>query len=139
MGASPLSFNFSNTQGQPSPTGQVMTITNNGGGTLSWYSNVNILASSWLGTTPSSGSILPGQTGQVTINVNTSSLTPGNYEGQVILNGKDARGNNAPGSPQTIAISLVIQPPCSISLPSSSARRLNHQADRNGLRTSWSI
>ena len=121
MGTSLLSFNFSNTQGQPSPTGQVMTITNNGGGTLSWYSNVNILASSWLGTTPSSGSILPGQTGQVTINVNTSSLTPGNYEGQVILNGKDARGNNAPGSPQTIAISLVIQPPCSISLPSSSA------------------
>jgi len=121
MGTSLLSFNFSNTQGQPSPTGQVMTITNNGGGTLNWYTNVNILASSWLGTSPSSGSILPGQTGQVTINVNTSSLPPGNYEGQVILNGKDARGNNAPGSPQTITISLVIQPPCSISLPSSSA------------------
>jgi hypothetical protein len=121
MGASPLSFNFSNTQGQPSPAGQVMTITNTGGSALRWYTNVNTLPSSWLAASPSSGSILPGQTGQVTINVNTSSLTPGNYEGQVILNGVDARGNMAPGSPQSITISLVIQPPCSISLPSSSA------------------
>jgi hypothetical protein len=121
MGASPLSINFSNIQGQPNPAGQVVTITNNGGSSLKWSSAINQSASNWLGTSPSSGSILPGQTGQVTINVNTSSLTPGNYEGQVILNGKDARANNAPGSPQTITISLVIQPPCSISLPSSSA------------------
>src|SRR5260370_27494698 len=94
MGTSLLSFNFSNTQGQPSPTGQVMTITNNGGGTLSWYSNVNILASSWLGTSPSSGSILPGQTGQVTINVNTSSLTPDNSACHININRKHPKSNN---------------------------------------------
>ncbi len=37
MSASPLSLNFSNIQGQPDPTGQVVTITNNGRSPLSWH------------------------------------------------------------------------------------------------------
>jgi BACON domain-containing protein len=121
MGASPLSLNFSNTQGQPSPTGQVVTITNNGGSPLKWNASPNCLTSCWLNTLPTGGTIAIGQTGQVTINVNTSQLTPGNYVGQVTLFGKDANGKDAPGSPQTITINLVVQPPCSISPPSSSA------------------
>ncbi len=121
MGASPLSLNFSNTQGQPNPTGQVVTITNNGTSTLKWYSRVTTLYLGWLGASPSGGTIAPGQTGQVTINVDTKQLTPGSYVGQVVLNGMDARGNPAPGSPQTITVTLVVQPPCAISLPSSSS------------------
>ena len=117
MGASPLSLNFSNTQGQPSPTGQVVTITNNGGGPLKWNITVTTLFSIWLGASPSGGTIAPGQSGQVTINVNTAKLTPGSYVGQVTLNGM----NSAPGSPQTITITLVVQPPCTISPSSSSA------------------
>jgi hypothetical protein len=121
MGASPLSLNFSNIQGQPSPTGQVATITNNGGSELKWHTSVTILYSSWLNTSPSGGTIAAGQSGQVTIKVNTATLTPGNYVGQVTLNGMDAKGNPAPGSPKTIGVNLVVQPPCTISPPSSSA------------------
>ena len=120
MGASPLGLNFSNTQGLPNPTGQVVTITNNGGSPLRWYSSVTPLLGTWLGATPTGGIIAPGQTGQVTINVNTSKLTPGTYAGQVTLNGLDASGNTAPGSPQVVAVNLVMQPPCAISQPSSS-------------------
>ncbi len=121
MGASPLSLNFSNTQGQPNPAGQVVTITNNGTSALKWYSRVTTLYLSWLGASPSGGTIAPGQTGQLTININTAVLTPGSYVGQVTLNGMDAKGNLAPGSPQTITITLVVQPPCAISPPSSSS------------------
>jgi BACON domain-containing protein len=125
MGASPLSLNFNNIQGQPSPTGQVATITNNGGSELKWHTSVTILSSSWLNTSPSGGTIAPGQSGQVTIKVNTANLTPGNYVGQITLNGMDVKGNLAPGSPKTIIVNLVMQLPCTMSPPSSSALALS--------------
>jgi len=121
MGASPLSLNFSNTQGLPNPTGQVVTITNSGGSSLKWSMIITPLTGGWLGAAPTGGTIAPGQTGQMTINVNTSTLTPGTYAGQITLKGLDTNGNAAPGSPQTISVNLVIQPPCAITQPSSSA------------------
>jgi hypothetical protein len=121
MAASPLTLNFSNTQGQPNPTGQVVTITNNGRSPLTWRTNVACLLSCWLGSAPSGGTIGAGQAGQITIKVDTSQLTPGNYVGQVTLNGFDSKGAPAPGSPQIITINLVVQPPCIISPPSSSS------------------
>jgi hypothetical protein len=102
-----------------------VTITNNGHSALSWHSTPQPLASSWLGASPSGGTIALGQSGQVTIKVNTATLTPGNYVGQVTLNGMDAKGNLAPGSPKTITVNLVMQPPCTISPPSSSALALS--------------
>jgi hypothetical protein len=120
MNASPLSLNFSNTQGQPSPSGQVVTITNNGKSPLKWNASPIPFAFSWLGASPSGGTIAPGQSGQVTVTVDTTKLTPGSYVGQVTLNGMDANGNLAPGSPQTITVTLVVQPPCTMSPPSSS-------------------
>ena len=122
MSASPLSLNFSNIQGQPDPTGQVVTITNNGHSPLNWHVTATPLPSFvWLGASPAGGMIAPGQSGQMTVHVYTAQLTPGNYVGQITLNGMDAKGNAAPGSPQTIIVNLVIQPPCTLSPPSSSA------------------
>ena len=122
MSASPLSLNFSNIQGQPDPTGQVVTITNNGRSPLSWHVTATPLPSFvWLGASPAGGMIAPGQSGQVTVHVSTAQLTPGNYVGQITLNGMDAKGIPAPGSPQTIIVNLVMQPPCTLSPPSSSA------------------
>ena len=122
MSASPLSLNFSNIQGQPNPTGQVVTITNNGHSSLSWHVTATPLPSfTWLTASPTGSTIAPGQSGQVTVKVNTTPLTPGNYVGQITLNGMDAKGNAAPGSPQIIMVSLVMQPPCTLSPPSSSA------------------
>jgi hypothetical protein len=130
MGASPLSINFSNIQGQPNPAGQVVTITNNGGSSLRWSTTINQSSSNWLGAAPSGGVIAPGQTGQLMINVNTSPLTPGNYSGQIILNGYNSNGGSAPGSPQTINVNLTVQPPCSMSR--SSSRSLSFNAVQGG-------
>jgi hypothetical protein len=121
MSASPLNLNFSNTQGQPNPSGQIVTIANNGSGPLKWNTSVNQLASSWLYAAPSGGTVAPKQTGQVTVSVDTSLLTPGTYVGQVILDGKDIGGHEASGSPEIVTINLVVQPPCVLTRPSSSA------------------
>src|SRR6266571_2294277 len=121
MSASPLSLNFSIIQGQPSPTGQVVTIANNGHSPLSWHATAMPTLFVWLAASPSGGTIVPGQSGQVTIHVNTAQLTPGNYVGQITLVGMDAKGIPAPGSPQTIVVDLVMQSPCTLSPPSSSA------------------
>jgi hypothetical protein len=120
LGAAPLNLNFSTTQGLPNPPGQVVTITNTGGGTLYWHTTVNGLSNTWLGASPTGGSIPAGGTGQVTVNINTQSLTPNTYVGQVILNGTNSGGISASGSPQTIMINLVVLPPCILQPPSSS-------------------
>ncbi len=122
LGASPLNLNFSNIAGQPDPTGQVVSVTNTGRSPLSWHVTASPFPSFvWLTATPPGGTVAPGQSEQVTVKVLTSQLTPGNYVGQVTLNGMDAKGNPAPGSPQTIVVNLTIQPPCTLSPPSSSA------------------
>ena len=53
--------------------------------------------------------------------MNTEQLISGNYVGQITLNGMDANGKLSPGSPQIITVNLVVQSPCTISPPSSSA------------------
>lgn len=121
VGASPLNLNFSNTQGQPNPNGQVVTITNNGGSTLYWKASPAEFVCSWLGVSPTGGSVPPGQAGAVTIKVNTSCLSPGTYAGQVTLEGMDSQGKTISGSPQTISVNLVVQPACTLTQPSSSS------------------
>ena len=121
MGATPLSLNFSTTQGMPNPPGQVVTITNTGKSALHWHTTVNILASSWLGAGPTGGIVAQGQTGQVNIYINTADLTPNTYVGQVILVGTDSNGAPASGSPQTITVNLLVLPPCTLQPPSLSS------------------
>jgi hypothetical protein len=121
MGVSPLSLNFSTISGQATPTGQAVTITNNGGSALQWHSNITLLTTSWLSVSPGGGMVAPGETGQLTVNISTSGLTPGSYTGQLTLSGTDMRGSHASGSPQVITVSLVVQPPCTLAQPSQSS------------------
>ncbi len=122
LGAAPLNLNFSTTEGADDPPGQVVTITNTGGTPLLWHTAVQLLATSWLGVSPTGGTIQPGQTGQLTINVsaNDSGLSPGEYAGQVTVEGSDENGNLAAGSPQTILINFMVSPPCTLSQPTAS-------------------
>lgn len=125
MGVSPLSLNFSTTQGLASPPAQVVTITNTStasGNALQWHTSVNQLATAWLGASPTGGTIAPGQTSQLTVTVMTTGLTPGLYQGQVILQATYNNGqSSAGGSPQTVSINLQVLPPCSLDQPSLSS------------------
>ncbi|HLG63312.1 MAG TPA: hypothetical protein VKY19_15340 [Ktedonosporobacter sp.] len=121
LGASPLNLNFSTTQGQPNPPGQTVTITNTGGSPLMWRTSLNLLTNLWLGASPSGGTIQPGQTALLTVNVSASSLSPGTYVGQVVLTGTDPNNVVAGGSPQSIMINFTVLPPCTLQQPSSSS------------------
>lgn len=125
MGVSPLSLNFSTIQGQASPAGQVLTITNNGGSPLKWRTSITMLNSGWISIAPASGTVPPGQTGQATVNLTTTNLTPGNYSGLVTILGNDTRNAPASGNPQTITVSLSVQPLCSLAQPSAGALLFN--------------
>jgi hypothetical protein len=119
--ASPLNISASLTLGQQDPPGQLVTITNTGRGLLNWSTSVNTSTAPWLRVSPAGGTIAPGQTGQLQVNVSGAHLSPGTYVGQVQINGTDS--NNVPvgGSPQTITVTFVVQPPCTLAAPSSQA------------------
>ena len=121
LGAAPLSVGFSTVQGQPVSSGQTVLITNSGQSVLQWHTNVSQLATSWLSASPTGGTIKSGQTATLTILAVSTGLTPGTYNGQVLLNGADTTGQLASGSPQTVAVQLQVSPPCALVQPSASA------------------
>jgi uncharacterized membrane protein len=125
MSASPLTMTFTAIAGQSKSDGQVVVISNTGQSMLQWHTQVSLLSNSWLGASPTGGTIAPGQTAQVLVTVNpaTANLTPGDYNGQVTIIGTDTSVNQnaASGSPQNIAVLLHVLPPCGLQAPSSSA------------------
>ncbi|MBI1747735.1 MAG: hypothetical protein HYR55_14275 [Acidobacteria bacterium] len=93
---SPTSLSFRGTQGCQNPTNQTLSLTNGGGGTLSWTA---VTDSPWLTVSPALGTA----PSQVAVSVNTSALTAGNYSGTITI--------NAPGAvntPQTATVSLTV-------------------------------
>lgn len=70
----PPAFNFDSAAGY-----QTLSISNTGGGTLSW--NVRADQPWWIKVYPESGT----GSGTVSININTAALVPGNYKGTIIV------------------------------------------------------
>ncbi len=124
MTAAPLVMNFSAVQGQTTPSTQTVVISNTGQSAMQWKASVSIIASSpWLAATPSGGTINPGQTATLTILTSASVLTPNTYNGQVTIQGYDAKTGQiaAGGSPQTVSVQLQVTAACALVQPSSSA------------------
>ena len=76
---SQLNLNFSYVQGQPNPPPQAITITNIGGSTLTWHTNINQLLQLNLVTLPSGGPISAGQSTTMQVRVLPAQLNPGKY------------------------------------------------------------
>lgn len=112
----PAGMTFAGVVGQPAPPGQLATITNGGGGSLAWTATAaTTVGGAWLAVTPSRGNLASKQA--VSLNVTASvlaGLIPGTYTGTITIAGKDGAGNAVAGSPQTIAVTFVVQPPCTI-------------------------
>jgi hypothetical protein len=121
MSAAPLNLNFAANQGQGNLPGQTVTITNSGRSALHWNSAANTRLDPWLTTTPTSGTIAPGQTAQMTVTVNAGSLAPGSYTAQIQLSGTDATHALAGGSPQSVVVNFQVSAPCVLAKPSSSS------------------
>jgi hypothetical protein len=111
---SPLSFQFTATQGQSNPPGQQIIIGNSGNSALYWQASINSSSSSWLSVTPANGNIVAGDSMAAQVNVNSAGLTPGSYHGQITVTATDASGMQVQGSPQTALGTLQVLQPCTL-------------------------
>ena len=109
IGTSPTSISFVATQGGTNPASQTLTISNTGGGTLSWTASDD---ASWLTLSPASGT---GNTA-VTLTVTTGSLTAGNYSATVAMN---AVGASSVTVPVTVTVATAPVPPAIGASPTS--------------------
>jgi pimeloyl-ACP methyl ester carboxylesterase len=90
LSKSSLSFAF--TVGGATPPAQSVTVTNSGGGALTWSASSN---ATWLNVSTASGTL--------TVSVNPAGLTPGPYDGIVSVTAADASN-----SPQAISVTLTV-------------------------------
>ncbi|MFN7923114.1 MAG: BACON domain-containing carbohydrate-binding protein, partial [Bryobacteraceae bacterium] len=102
---SPASLTFTGTQGGANPAAQVLSITNSGGGTLTWTASSN---QPWLTLTPSANSVSAA--------VSLSGLTPNTYNATITIT-----ATGATNTPQTVAVTLTVSaaPPTINFSPSS--------------------
>jgi hypothetical protein len=94
IGVSPTSLSFTATQGSANPAPQSLSISNTGGGTLSWTTDKNV---PWLTLTPTSGTA----NGHVIVNVVTGVAPAGTYNGAITLNAAGA-------SPVTVPVLFTV-------------------------------
>jgi len=101
IGASPMSLSFGATQGGANPAAQTVSISNTGGGTLSWSASVN---APWL--TLSRG--LGTGNGVVTVSVVAGTTAIGTYNGNITIS---AIGASSVSMPVTFTVDTAPVPP----------------------------
>lgn len=131
MSLMPAVLSFTANDGAANPAAQTLTLSNPGSKPLSWSLNNSPLAiapyqasllnalgasASWLNTDKTSGTIDPGGTDQIQVIVNSQSLLPGSYAGSLVFTAPQG----AIDSPQTVSVSLTIQPHCDLLTSSGS-------------------
>jgi uncharacterized protein (TIGR03437 family) len=101
---------FSYTVGGAAPATQTVSVTNSGGGTLTWSATSG---ASWLTVSPASGT----GSGTLTLGINTAGLAAQTYNGAITVT-----ASGAANSPQTIAVTLTVSAAApAISLSASKA------------------
>jgi hypothetical protein len=109
IGVSPTNLSFAATQGDANPATQTLSISNTGGGTLSWTASDN---APWLTPSPASGT----GNGPVTLTVTTGTLTAGSYSGTVTMS---AAGATPVTVPVTFTVVTAPVPPAIGASPTS--------------------
>lgn len=99
IGFSPTSLAFDGTAGGTNPAGKTVTITNTGGGTLTWTISDD---APWLSVTPTSGTTTT-EADTLTATVNIGGLAAGTYNGAITI-----AATGATNSPRTIPVSLTL-------------------------------
>ena len=77
-----------------------LTVTNDGGGTLTWTASAN---QAWVTLSPASGNVASGSDEVVGVEVDASGLGAGTHTATITVSG------NADDSPQTVDLELVVQ------------------------------
>lgn len=106
---------FTAVQGQTDPAPQTLTLLSGGKKAFSW----NVVPVStfplWLHLSATQGKATA--TGvQVIVSTQAGQLTPGTYAANLLVRAFDGQGKALSESPQTLAVVLVVQVPCSLSV-----------------------
>ena len=109
IGASPTSLSFAATAGGANPATKVLSISNTGGGTLSWTATDS---ATWLTLSPASGT----GNGTVTLTATTGTLTAGSYSGTVTMSATGAVPRTVP---VTFTVAAAPVPPAIGASPTS--------------------
>ncbi|GAC1634127.1 MAG: hypothetical protein NVS4B11_35870 [Ktedonobacteraceae bacterium] len=116
MTVSTATLAYNGVVGQAGPAPQSVIVTNTVGGTLNWQAAVaTTIGGNWLSVAPASGSLTAHQSASLSVTATQlNTLTPGTYNGTITITGDDGAGHAAPGSPQVIPVSFVVQAACAI-------------------------
>lgn len=120
--AAPATIPFSGIIGQGgSIPPQNITLTNTGGGTLTWHATAaTAVGGAWLAIAPATGTLASQQAATITVTPSLlATLQAGTYTGTITITGTDSLGHPAAGSPLSIPVSLVVQAPCAIATATS--------------------
>ncbi len=111
IAVAPANLTFQYTIGGASPSGQLIQLTNSGGGTLNWTATSN---ASWLSMTPTSGTV----PSTLTASVAPSGLAAATYSGNIQI-----ASVGASNTPVTVPVSLVVAPaqPAAIAVTSAAS------------------
>lgn len=131
MNVTPSVLSFTAIDGSVNPAAQSLTISNEGHKNLYWQldpqslqqpsssiAGLAIKGTSWLQLPVTSGQIAPGSSKTILVHVNSRSLLQGIYTSIITFrsNPKSSMYND----PQQVAISLTVQPSCSVLLSAGS-------------------
>ncbi len=89
IGVTPISLSFAAIMGGANPAAQTFSISNSGGGTLSWSVSDN---AAWLSLSPTAGT----GNGGVTVNVSAAGLAEGRYSASIISSATGASNVTVP-------------------------------------------
>jgi hypothetical protein len=122
LGVSPTSLSFTATTGGADPAPKTASVTNTGGGTLSFTTSTPAGAP-WLAATPASGNA----PGTVTVSPHVGGLSAGTYNADVTV-----AAAGATGSPKTVAVQLVVSDPTPPPPSGADWLQVDHDAARTG-------
>lgn len=107
---SPTALNFTATQGQPDPSGQVVTITNTGSVAIDWQAAS--VGANWLSVSPQQDILQANQSAQAVVSVNATQLPVGNYSAQLTISATG--GSGGASSQQVVSVNVNVLAPCTL-------------------------
>ena len=99
LAVSPQALTFNYAVGGRIPAAQGISITNTGGGALSWVASAS---AAWVGLSPASGTA----PATLSVSANPATLAAGSYSATVLITAAGATG-----SPASVSVTLVVQTP----------------------------
>ncbi|HEX9134448.1 MAG TPA: hypothetical protein VF844_19325 [Ktedonobacteraceae bacterium] len=126
---------FQGAIGRPNPVAQAATITASGAcaNALTWTATAATTPAggTWLTATPAAGTVSLTAPSTTSVGVALTGLTAGTYTGTVTLTAIDSITKVAVGTPKVIAVTLTVQPVCTLQAPSVTGATFSNEVGTN--------